>query len=288
MATLAATTDASQVHPMKCMEIWGGMSAADSRISTPGLDVHVVARPYEGDAQGGDVHFLSTCGAGNISRFLLADVSGHGAGVAELADDLRKLMRRFINGPDASRMARGLNDEFSDLAEHGNFATALIVTYFAPTNQLIVVNAGHPHPLWYQAREGKWQTLDHRDDDCDESGPRNLPLGVIAGTGYQQFAVTLEPDDVVLFYTDSLPETMDSEGKMLGEAGLLDVVSRLDVGDVTQVGQALLERIETIRGKGEADDDLTLLTIHHHGRKPHIGIGQRLTAMAKMVGLVPV
>jgi len=267
------------------MEIWGGASATDSRLSTPGLDVHVYARPHEGDDAGGDVHYLSTCGAGNIARFLLADVSGHGRIVAELADDLRQLMRRYINNPDASRMARGLNDEFSELADHGKFATALIATYFAPTNQLIIVNAGHPRPLWYQAESNQWQVLDQTDEDCDAAGPKNLPLGVIAGTGYHQFAVTLAPGDLVAFYTDSLTETADRSGKMVGEAGLLQLAKTIDDGAVERFGPALIDRLDRIRGRREADDDLTLMTLHHNGQRPHIGLGERMAAMARMIGL---
>lgn len=275
-------------HQMKCMEIWGGFSATDARVSTPGLDVHVIAQPHEHDAGGGDIHYLSMCAGGNISRFLLADVAGHGQLVADLADDLRRLMRRLINNPDASRMARTLNDEFAELAELGRFATAIIATYFAPTDQLIVVNAGHPRPLWYQAAEDQWQLLDHADEDCDAHGPRNLPLGVIPGTGYQQFAVTLRPGDLVLFYTDSLTESADPDGRMLGEQGLLELARQVGARDVEAFGQTLVDRVADHRGRPDADDDLTLLTIHHNGRKPEISIAQRLTAMAKMIGLVPV
>jgi sigma-B regulation protein RsbU (phosphoserine phosphatase) len=291
MATVSTETDAStqnDSYKMKCMEIWGGMSAADARISTPGLDVHVFAKPYEGDEAGGDVHYLSTCGAGNISRFLLADVSGHGQNVSDLADGLRKLMRRYINSPDASRMAQGLNDAFSDLARDGKFATAIIATYFAPTNQLILVNAGHPRPLWCRAQTQSWKILDGDDTECDETGPKNLPLGVISGTGYQQFAATLEPGDQVVFYTDSLTETVDTEGNMLGEDGLLDVARSLKIDSPDQVGPKLLSQLDTLRGSADADDDLTLMTIHHNGEQARIGLGERLGAMAKLIGLVPV
>ena len=283
-----ATEVLTDIHQMKCMEIWGGMSAADARISTGGLDVHVVAQPHGRVEAGGDVHYLSTCGAGNISRFLLADVAGHGQNVAELADDLRQLMRRFINNPDASRMAHALNDEFSELAKEGKFATAIIATYFAPTNQLIMVNAGHPRPLWYQAAQKNLQTVDGDDEDCDVTGPKNLPLGVISGTDYEQFAITLTPGDLLMFYTDSLTETAGPDGQMLGEQGLLDIARSIDAATAEQAGPALLERIDRLRGRTDADDDLTLLTIHHNGVPPQIGFGERLAAMAKMVGLVPV
>ena len=47
-------------------------------------------------------------------------VPGHGAAVAKVATSLRDLMRRYINYVDQSRLVRGLNDEFSRLAEMGS------------------------------------------------------------------------------------------------------------------------------------------------------------------------
>jgi hypothetical protein len=55
-------------HRMRCMEIWGGSSAADRDVSTPGLDAWVYSKPYEGAADGGDVHYVSLCGGGIVTR----------------------------------------------------------------------------------------------------------------------------------------------------------------------------------------------------------------------------
>ena len=70
-------------HSMQCMEIWGGSQAADTAVSTPGLDIHVRSQPYGGAASGGDVHYVSLCGGGVITRLIVADLSGHGAALAE-------------------------------------------------------------------------------------------------------------------------------------------------------------------------------------------------------------
>src|SRR5271157_5128159 len=84
-------------HAMHCMEIWGGNQAVESAVSTPGLDVWVYSRPYQGEARGGDVHYVSLCGGGIVTRIIIADVSGHGESVAGFSGTLRTLMRRNIN-----------------------------------------------------------------------------------------------------------------------------------------------------------------------------------------------
>jgi phosphoserine phosphatase RsbU/P len=115
-------------------------------VSTPGLDVWVYSRPHEGAEGGGDVHYVSLCGGGMITRFILADVSGHGASVAELATSLRALMRNNINRKDQARLVQALNREFSGLAKLSRFATAVVATYLTKGDTLTVYNAGHPRP----------------------------------------------------------------------------------------------------------------------------------------------
>lgn len=140
---------------LQCMEIWGGIEAVDTALSLTGLDAWVYARPHGGGQAGGDVHYLSMCGSGRIVRLGLADVSGHGVSVSEIAGTLRTLMRRHINTPDMTRFMRALNGAFvehtQDGAGSGHFATALLATYYAPTDHLLLCNAGHPRPLWWRA-----------------------------------------------------------------------------------------------------------------------------------------
>ena len=85
-------------HTLQCMEVWGGNDAVQSAVTMPGLDAWVYSRPHQGDAAGGDVHYLSSCATGRITRLLIADVSGHRQRVADIAVRLRNLMRQFEIG----------------------------------------------------------------------------------------------------------------------------------------------------------------------------------------------
>ena len=74
---------------IQCMEVWGGNHAVATAVEVAGLDTWILSQPYEGDREGGDIHYVSTCGSGRVSRFVVADVSGHGANVGDLAQRLR-------------------------------------------------------------------------------------------------------------------------------------------------------------------------------------------------------
>ncbi len=147
-------------HQLECMEIVGSNAAVRRTVAAPGLDVWIDSRPLERGAGGGDIHYLSSCGSGQVIRLALADVSGHGAIVDGAARTLRDLIRKYINTLDQTRFAQALNTQFAILSPDERFATALILTYFAPTRHLIICNAGHCRPLWYCAATGRWQALD--------------------------------------------------------------------------------------------------------------------------------
>jgi phosphoserine phosphatase RsbU/P len=267
---------------MKCMEIWGSSAAVDSGISTPGLDIWLVGEPYQGAADGGDVHYVSLCGGGIITRFIVADVAGHGGAVASLARSLRALMRSHINRKDQTRLVKELDREFSALAQGNCFATALVGTYLGTRQELTICNAGHPRPFWYRAARGEWSMLRAQADD-EALARSNLPLGLDEDGAYEQFTVPLHKDDVVLVYTDALIEAENGAGQPLLEEGLLGMLRDLDTDKPADLGRQLLDRLHEHRGGRQANDDVTILTIHHiPSRPPRLSLAQKLDVYAKV------
>lgn len=275
-------------HEMQCMEIWGGNRAAQNAISVHGIDAWVCSQPHAGDTAGGDIHYVSMCGHGHIARFAIADVAGHGTVVDALAGKLRSLMRKHINHVDQADFARSLNREFGGLAEGGIFATAVLMTYLAPSDHLVICNAGHPAPLWYRAETGAWQRLEHACPDC-ETALANLPLGIIDPTDYHQFAVPLGRGDLVVVYTDSLIEAETPDRKPLGIDGLARLLGELDEKRPQTLCQALIERVTAYQGGQALDDDTTILVMHHNAiDPPPVTRGPWASVIGKMMGLIKV
>ena len=109
-------------HHMQCMEVWGGNQLADSGVVMAGLDAWVYSKPYGGAEGGGDVYYVSSCATGRIVRLLVADVSGHGAKVSQIATGLRALMRKHVNQIDQARFVRSMNEQFATMSKavHGS------------------------------------------------------------------------------------------------------------------------------------------------------------------------
>ena len=270
---------------MQCMEVWGGSQLTAAGVAFGGLDAWVYSKPYGQARAGGDVYYASSCATGRISRLLLADVSGHGAKVADTAADLRTLMRRFVNRLDQTEFVRLLNQQFMALSKAGTFATAIVTTFFAPSRRMTVCNAGHPRPLMYRAAQKRWDFLGHHSLDAGvKSTPSNIPLGLIDLSDYEQFDVELEPGDCVVSYTDALIESRDADGQDLGEAGVLRIMRALGDVEPGKLIAALLGEIAERDPRNLSEDDVTVLVVRANGRPPHHSLGAKLGAMLRVLG----
>lgn len=284
-ATAASGAPPESEYRLDCLEVWGGSGEADRRVEVTGLDVWVWSSPAQ-QVAGGDLYFISMCACAEVSRFFVADVSGHDAEAAGLAGRLRKLMRRHINKPDQTRLAQALNRDFDRISGQGKFATALLATFFPPSRHLMVCNAGHPRPLCYNARRQTWVPLDPKAPLAVED-TRNLPLGIIEDTPFRQFAVKMEPGDLILIYTDGVTETHDQASKMMGEQGLIDLLSSTDPEKPEALIPAIQSRMRSANHAKLSPDDRTVMVLRANGqRTPEQGLSKRLRVMAKMFGLI--
>jgi hypothetical protein len=273
----ACSTDLPHTdHVMQCMEIWGGNQSLDSTVALAGLDAWVYSRPFGDASVGGDVYYVSSCATGRITRLLVADVTGHGSAVHELAIGLRTLMRKFVNYIDQTRFVQAMNAQFTSLSKNGNFATAVVTTFFSPTRRLSLCNAGHPPPLIYRRAMGRWTFLEEAASSV--TTPHNLPLGILDLGDYEQFEAELEVGDLVLCYTDSLPESRGGDGEMLGQAGLLSVVNEVPVSSAASFVPCLLEKITGLRAGNLRNDDVTVLLFQSNGGAPTKPLKEKLLA----------
>ncbi len=120
------------------------------------------------------------------------------------------------------------------------------------SGELTYANAGHNPPYLVDARDGgKLQELDRT----------GVPLGILDGASWQQRTVRLDPDGVLLMYTDGITEAQDSEGNFFDEERLQGI-ARNNVGrTASQLQDAVISAVGLFAGDAPQSDDITLFVV---------------------------
>ncbi len=267
-AAEGASQAVSPTHALQCLEIWGGNHRVSHALELPGLIGWLHSEPVEASAQGGDVHYVSVCSQGVLSRFAVADVAGHGQSVGSLGATLRTLIHKHIDTWDQSELMRELNESLRNEAAHNQYASAMLFAYYAPTRELVFTNAGHPPALWYRADAKHWEWLDSGSAHTREI--EGLPLGLIPGTNYIQSAVRLSQGDILILYTDGISEARNQDGEMMDRDALMAMVRELTVGNPADMTRQFLKKMENFRGTAPADDDQTFCILRQTIRQSEL------------------
>jgi sigma-B regulation protein RsbU (phosphoserine phosphatase) len=134
------------------------------------------------------------------------------------------------------------------------FATLFFGVLDAQKNTLYFINGGHDAPIHIGQNGIKGR--------LPLTGPA---VGMLAGARYKMNRIQFEPGDVLLTYTDGVPEARGPHGEFFTEKRLLELVDQCrSAGTLSASG--LLERIasevtEHVAG-AEPSDDITMLAIH--------------------------
>jgi serine phosphatase RsbU (regulator of sigma subunit) len=276
----------TETHELKCMEIWSGHRSVENNTVSRGLEAWIFSEPYHGESNGGDVHYMSLCVGGIVTRLVLADVSGHGSEVAQTSVALRSLLRKFMNSKSQDGLVAAINREFTALEQYSRFATAVVLTYLSHKRRLLVTNAGHPNPLFFSKSTGKWKFLSDgnaADEDGFQESPSNLPLGILDSTSYTKFSLPISEGDMLILYTDAFVEAMNLEGTLLGETGLKTTIEAIATElPCAEYGRKLRQAVRNY-ASGVSSDDETLIILRFGKGKSSSGIMERLEGYASVI-----
>ncbi|MCA9252098.1 MAG: serine/threonine-protein phosphatase [Phycisphaerales bacterium] len=242
-----------------CHEIWGGNLSINTPVEMPGLRGHIYSQACDG-GRGGDVHSLTTCGSGLLSRMMIADVVGHGESVAAISSMVGRTMKRYMNWPDQRSVLRRLNRELSAVGFKA-LTTAAVMSYYPPRRWLSLSYAGHP-PAWYfRKQENTWQQLNVIESQ-PEQPLEDLPLAAELETVYTRQSLRVNLGDRLLMVTDGLLEAPDRNDKLFGSAGVTSLLTKMQSAPTDDIAESLLNTVQTHCGNTEmTHDDVTFALV---------------------------
>ena len=239
-----------------CNEVWGGNRTFQGSIELPGLRGVLFSQPCEG-GRGGDVHYLSVCGSGLISRACLADVTGHGESVAAISQTMHDLLRRSVNRLDERKVLRRLNLSLSKL-DDGSFTTAAALTYFPPTRRLSISYAGHEPAWYYDGSRQRWARL----ETAQRRGLFDIVLAADPRTRYTRRVRRVAIGDRLLMITDGVLEAPNAAGELFGRERLASVLQTAhDLAPQALILAIIEELYEHTNGTPLHHDDVSILLL---------------------------
>jgi serine phosphatase RsbU (regulator of sigma subunit) len=198
---------------------------------------------------GGDFYDFLPFADGRLG-LVIGDVAGKGVPAALVMMATRTMLRTVAREHTSpSEVLAQVNDLlFADIPT-GMFVTCFYVVLDPRSGHLHYANAGHELP-YYQHNE-----------NVTELWATGMPLGMMPETSYEEYEITLAPDERLLFYSDGLVEAHNSVSEMFGFPRLKTALEGQRNGEPLIEG--LLGKLKHFTGIGwEQEDDVTIVTLY--------------------------
>jgi len=180
----------------------------------------------------------------------LADVSGKGTAAALYGAVAIGIMRSLSPQKlQPSEMLRQMNQIVGERKIEGRFMTACYATWQKGRQKMRIANAGQSQPLLY------------KDGRCGKVELTGFPLGIFEDVTYDEWSVTLEPGNIVVFHSDGIAETSNNEGQFFGTERLRKLIESHHELSATEISDTILREVDWFAQSAPLSDDRTLVVL---------------------------
>lgn len=212
-----------------------------------GLDV--AARYLSAREVCGDLYEFLRYGPQQLG-IALGDVSGKGTAAALYGAVAIGIMRSLAPQKlQPAEMLKQMNHLVSERRIEGRFMTACYATWQKGRQKLRVANAGQSQPLLY------------KDGRCEKIELTGFPLGIFEEVTYDEWGVTLDSGNVLVFHSDGLAETANNEGQLFGMERMRVLVEKHHERTAAELADVLLNEVDWFSQNAPLSDDRTLVIV---------------------------
>ncbi|HET7259362.1 MAG TPA: SpoIIE family protein phosphatase [Candidatus Acidoferrum sp.] len=180
----------------------------------------------------------------------LGDVSGKGTAAALYGAVAIGIMRSLAPQKlQPAEMLKQMNQIVGERRIEGRFMTACFATWQKGRSKLRVANAGQSQPLLY------------KDKRCDKIALTGFPLGIFEEVSYDEWGVTLEPGDILVFHSDGIAETSNSEGQYFGTERLRSLIEKHHESSASELADLVMREADWFAQGAPPADDRTLVVL---------------------------
>ena len=182
---------------------------------------------------------------------VIADVAGHDMSAAIPAVMFSGMLEFAVKEGAPGAMLTALNQSLCQQPKRTPFITCCVAIIDLDQHQVQWSKAGHPEIYHY-----------HPDTEtADELASESYPLGVSLKATYTDEALSLSKGDLLIFYTDGLPEAINPGGRVYGYNRLERSILRAAQGDLSSI-EIIDQMISDVRGfieNTEPEDDISVV-----------------------------
>ncbi len=217
--------------------------------SAPVIPGYDVAHSYRtANEIGGDYYDFLPLPGGRVA-LVVGDASGHGMAAGLLMAIANAALKLAVEvDPSPARVAELLNRVLFRTGDARSFLTLFYAVLDPPSGALAFVCVGHPFPLLRRA-----------SGEVVELGTGGFPLGIRERLDIAQHQVSLAPGDLLLLYSDGLPEAVSQTGEAFGYDAMRALLR--PSGGVREVHDRFLRALTAHVGSEPLKDDVTLVAV---------------------------
>ncbi|MHB1021900.1 MAG: SpoIIE family protein phosphatase [Acidobacteriaceae bacterium] len=208
---------------------------------------------------GGDMYdFIDYTPDNGTARTAIAvgDVSGKAAPAALYAALVNGIMRSLAQQElSPAQMLSELNEALQERKLDSQYVTMLYAVWNDQNQTLQIANAGSVQPLF--VRSGEVETIQ----------AEGFPLGLFPDTKYEEFTLSTQPGDSIVFFSDGIEDAENAEGEMFGSDRLAAVLRQNRKASAKEMVEAILKAVNDFQDGVEHFDDETIVVLRVLGEK---------------------
>jgi predicted permease len=191
----------------------------------------------------------------------LADVSGKGVAAALIMSVVQTSLRIISSDGDVSppRLVARMNEFVYRSTPASKYATFFYAQLDAAGRRLRYVNAGHNAP--YLLRAGWRSAAGPASPEIEELSTGGTVVGMFPEMEYEEATVELCLGDVLLAFTDGVPEAHNPENEEFGEERLQQLLRQTAHLTADEISARLSDEMKDWIRDAEQYDDLTFIVM---------------------------
>ncbi len=185
---------------------------------------------------------------------LIADVADKGVGSALYMALSRTLIRTYAEEYDAAPevVFFAANNRLLKDARANLFITTFYGILDPNGGTLTYCNAGHNPP--YLIRNSNHEKV----ESLSRTG---IAMGIESNSTWATKTVDIEPGDVLLLYTDGIPDARDEDGDYFNDEAIIDI-ARDNAGRLAfEIQSSIISEVQNFMSDTPQDDDITLMVL---------------------------